>query len=675
MEEGNPPPSDTVPSNDAAAPSEPRPWDFSKRRVIVQGVMKFSKQTEMQTLVNEWMTQYNKERNDNNEPIGFDKIRKPPNQTWMTITLKDERMVDPFVEFINKSNFQSKRGDRLFAKPDRSGSHKRPGSDNDHPSKRQRKHRDGEQVQTARRPVSEEELKDRVTPLWKQTPEEQSDCKLKLMIRKCAMALTKELKKSFGKLNREKNRKKVQPYPWMMRQRGIFIEPMLTAPSPVRNKCEVTFGYRYLEASEDDQEPPKVSAVGFMVTGWSGGVSFSDNLPHIAPEASAIVQLVNGFLPDSPLPPYDPKTHTGFWRVLTIRTSRRTKENMVIVQHTPVTGGQGDQNVDYSQPFDTEKARLIDLLTKADLCQLPDGSHAKVTSIFFQEFDGLSNPPPEHPVQHAFGKQYLTERLGKCQFQISPGAFFQVNTEGAELLYQLGVKKIKEVVKDPAKALLFDVCCGTGTIGLTCMKEGVVGQVVGVDISEPAIRDAKQNAILNGFDPSSASETPGKSAASPTRFVAARAEKVLGTEIYKAEKRQDGKQFIALVDPARDGLHNDVIRAIRLNERIERLVYVSCNPTGSLVRDATMLCGPPTKRLKGLPFKVVSATPADIFPLTDHCEMVMVFDRMKEEELTETPKEEPKATEAKEPTPSVKEEAEQDVPTDSPKEEAVKQES
>ena len=49
--------------------------------------------------------------------------------------------------------------------------------------------------------------------------------------------------------------------------------------------------------------------------------------------------------------------------------------------------------------------------------------------------------------------------------------------------------------------LLIDVCCGTGTIGLSCMKEeGVVGGVVGVDISEPAIEDAGNNARLNGFE-------------------------------------------------------------------------------------------------------------------------------------------------------------------------------
>lgn len=211
----------------------------------------------------------------------------------------------------------------------------------------------------------------------------------------------------------------------------------------------------------------------------------------------------------------------------------------------------------------------------------------------------------------------MTESLGNCVFEISPGAFFQVNTAGAELLYHIAVDKVRGAVKSPDKTVLFDVCCGTGTIGLTCMKEGVVGRVVGVDISAPAIANANRNASLNGFDPDSKD--------SKVRFVAERAEKVLHHEIKKNQGLD--LDFVALVDPARGGLHPDVVRTIRCTEEIKRLVYVSCNPTGSLVCDAGLLCSPLTKRYKGTPFTVVSATPVDMFPLTDHCEMVMVFER------------------------------------------------
>lgn len=152
------------------------------------------------------------------------------------------------------------------------------------------------------------------------------------------------------------------------------------------------------------------------------------------------------------------------------------------------------------------------------------------------------------------------------------------------------------------------------------MKEGVVGHVVGVDISEPAIENAKANALLNFNDGDSLNRT---------RFVAARAEQVLGSEIKKAkQQKREEMKFVAVVDPARDGLHAEVVKAIRANEQIGRLVYVSCNPTGSLIRDAAMFCTPPSKRYTGRAFQIVSATPVDMFPLTNHCEMVMTFDRL-----------------------------------------------
>lgn len=75
------------------------------------------------------------------------------------------------------------------------------------------------------------------------------------------------------------------------------------------------------------------------------------------------------------------------------------------------------------------------------------------------------------------------------------------------------------------------------------------------------------------------------------------------------------------------GLHGDCLRAIRNCRRIDRLVYVSCNPTGSFPHDAALLCSPVSKRMHGDPFIIVAATPVDLFPNTPHCEMVVVFER------------------------------------------------
>jgi tRNA (uracil-5-)-methyltransferase len=298
---------------------------------------------------------------------------------------------------------------------------------------------------------------------------------------------------------------------------------------------------------------------------------------------------------------------------------------MIILQHAPTTGAIASGNkVDYSDVFESEKARLVKMFVDHDLPMVKRPTEVKethfplrVTSIYFQEYEGLSTPPPEHPVQHVYGKTSLTEKLGDCHFQISPGAFFQVNTQCAELLYQVVVDKIKEV--SPSSSILLDICCGTGSIGLTCMKQGAVSEVVGVDISQPAITDADANAKLNGLE-------------DKVRFIASKAEAVMGQETNRLSYSGQTKSLVAVVDPAREGLHPDVVRSIRMTEKIQRLVYVSCNPTGSLIQDAVILCAPPTKRFKGRAFRPTFAQPVDMFPLSDHCEMVMVFDRLTEED-------------------------------------------
>lgn len=355
---------------------------------------------------------------------------------------------------------------------------------------------------------------------------------------------------------------------------------------------------------------------------------------------------------------------------------------MVVVCHAPASGGAGKRECgsdDYTKVWEGERDRLVKMLAdvkieraelnlddypgmmggeevttgdkgeirshkkspfevKAEKKEAKAAKEMRVTSVFFQEFEGLSNPKPEHPVQHLHGKEYLTERLGQCSFRISPGAFFQVTTPGAEILYDVVVDKVKEAAGDKAdKALLLDVCCGTGTIGLYCMKEGAGGKVLGVDIAEPAIEDAKANAVLNGY-----TDKDGQ-----TKFVASRAELVLNKEIRALTRDPANADIpiIAIVDPAREGLHGDVVKALRNCDRIDRLVYVSCNPTGSLVKDASLLCGPPTKKYGGVPFQPTGATPVDMFPMTNHCEMVVTFDRLKEREEEEGNGEKDKAKE------------------------------
>mmetsp|Transcript_15277 Transcript_15277/g.18594 ORF Transcript_15277/g.18594 Transcript_15277/m.18594 type:complete len:709 (+) Transcript_15277:57-2183(+) len=638
--------------------------NHSNRRVIVHNVCKFTKMYEMEKQIQTWIK---------DTEIKVAKIKKPPKTTWAILTLEEEAMVDQLIDILNDGKMNKKGGVLRAQKTTDMDNETNKKRDRDGSNNSNDGHKRSRQEDYVKTP---DNIRDAVTPLWRLTYEEQIDLKSRTMVNKCLSKIVQELKSKVRTLQKDKQRQisrgeksNDNVFDWMKSKKPIDLKPIIKAPKQFeyRNKSELTFGYMHsyddgcntkneidgkIDMSEKDQNEMnakvgdkerkiiKTPAVGFMAGGWAGGVSsphYAANIPDIV---CGISEIVNEFLRTSPIPPYLAKEHRGVWRFITIRSSDRTKECMIVICHAPASGGAGakDDSDDYSAVFESEKERLVKMLTdkipkpkrmysssaeaeeKSKCTEDDTYCDYQVTSLFFQEFDGLSNPQPQHPVQHLFGKKFLEEKLLQCTFQISPGAFFQVTTEGAEILYQLVVDRLKEVTPNPKDTLLFDVCCGTGTIGLTSMKEGAVGNVVGIDISEPAIKDAIINAEKNGY-----SGTGGC-----TKFVASRAESAMYNEIRQAGRN---RAMVAVVDPAREGLHKDVCKALRQERRLKRIIYVSCNPTGSLIRDAASLCSPQTKKFGGVPFKITSAQPVDMFPLTEHCEMVMVFDRMTEEEL------------------------------------------
>ena len=620
--------------------------DTTDRKLIVYNIPKYARDKEIKKLTSSWL---------DGTKIEIVKFKKPPKKNWVVLTLSTKDMVDQLFNILNDGKHTNNKGGIINAKRALEKSEKRGREEDGNTNGNKRVRRD-DYVK------SPDEIRDAVTPLWRLPYEEQLELKKKKMVTKCLAKIIKEIRSRISKLKQDKQRQKSlrqscdDMFDWLKGQSPIYLEPISKAPKTFeyRNKSELTFGYKHTYSDEKDEETKqqsdesqtkkvvKTPAVGYMAGGWSGGVSsphYAANTPDII---CGIADIINEFLRDSPIPPYTTSEHRGLWRTVTIRSSERTKQCMIVICHAPPTGGAGarsDGSDDYSDVFEKEKQRLVKMLTgkiptpkrmvagpgtdfinarkeKEEYCT------CEVTSLFFQEFDGLSNPKPEHPVQHLFGEKSIEEKLLQCTFQISPGAFFQVTTEGAEVLYKIVAEKLKEVTSKEKDTLLFDVCCGTGTIGLTCMKEGAVEKVVGIDIAEPAIKDAIINAEKNGYI-----GTEGCA-----KFVASRAEHVMRSEIKKADR---DVPMVAIVDPAREGLHQEVCKALRNERRINRIIYVSCNPTGSLVKDAGLLCSPETKKYPGIPFKVTSAQPVDMFPLTDHCEMVMVFDRMNPEQTTD----------------------------------------
>ena len=229
----------------------------------------------------------------------------------------------------------------------------------------------------------------------------------------------------------------------------------------------------------------------------------------------------------------------------------------------------------------------------------------------------------------------ICEHMCGLKFSLSHSAFFQVNTAAAELLYALA----GEWASPNGKSLLLDVCCGTGTIGLTLANS--VGKVVGLDIVEDAIRDAEKNSKLN--DRTNCEWIAGKAEdtldvvlkkyGEDVKTVAGNTNEEEGSKDEHEEERQQQQQkreflyddVVAIVDPPRCGLHKKVLNALRMETRLRKIVYVSCNPD-SMAQNCVELCALRTKNM-GPPFRPRKAAAVDLFPHTAHCEAVLVLER------------------------------------------------
>lgn len=120
---------------------------------------------------------------------------------------------------------------------------------------------------------------------------------------------------------------------------------------------------------------------------------------------------------------------------------------------------------------------------------------AEVTTLLFQAWNGPSNGITDRaPVEVLTGDGIVHEELLGCKFRISSSSFFQVNTAATEILYSKCAEWCN--VGHGKKTTLLDLCCGTGTIGITMAKS--VDRVIGIEMVPEAIVDAGKNCALNG---------------------------------------------------------------------------------------------------------------------------------------------------------------------------------
>ncbi len=191
-----------------------------------------------------------------------------------------------------------------------------------------------------------------------------------------------------------------------------------------------------------------------------------------------------------------------------------------------------------------------------------------------------------------WGEAELPERLGELDLLISSEAFFQTNTEMAELLYGIA----QEYAALEGWERVYDLYSGIGTIALTLARRA--GEVWGIELIEQAVADAiagaRRNEITNAH------------------FFAGDTRTALPELVGRA-----GRPDVVVVDPPRAGLSKKVVHRI-IDASPRRIVYVSCNPT---------TLAPNAAELVDAGWALRKVRPVDMFPQTHHIECVALLER------------------------------------------------
>jgi 23S rRNA (uracil1939-C5)-methyltransferase len=261
---------------------------------------------------------------------------------------------------------------------------------------------------------------------------------------------------------------------------------------------------------------------------------------------------------------YDIRNHQGLLRTMQVRICT-TGEVMVNI----VFGNKNEKEIEKVLQFVTTKFPQITTVLYTINLKMNDSLHDQQPIIYK-------------------GKGYVIEKLEDFNFKIGPKSFFQTNTKQAEKLYKL----TREFAELTGEQIVYDLYCGTGSIGIFC--SGQAKKIIGVEAIEEAVVDARENALLNKIY--------------HAQFFTGDVIDVC-TDLFFAAH---GKPDVVITDPPRAGMHEKLVKKI-LEIEAPLVVYVSCNPA-TQARDLNLL---------DEKYSVTKVQPVDMFPHTHHIENVV----------------------------------------------------
>ena len=362
---------------------------------------------------------------------------------------------------------------------------------------------------------------------------------------------------------------------------GLSNDTVLpTLPSPeiyfYRNKMEYSFGARRWLLPEELElnhlEKPRDFALGLHIRGFYDRVLDIEECHLQSPSSVSILKQVRQFALASELPPYNTHDHTGFWRFLVIRDSKHTGQILVELITAPHRSS-------------SSVVRQLSTLLQAnipDISTLVHGISEKKAQIAIADTQEV-----------IFGPGYIEEYLGDFRFRISSGAFFQTNSKATGIL----LDQVSEGCGLSGSEVVWDLYSGTGTMAIALAR--AARKVIGFELVQAAVSDARTNAGLNGVD--------------NCEFVLGDLKDLLGNPSIA---NNYSSPQVVVTDPPRAGMHPSVVNQL-IALAPPRIVYVSCNPA-TLARDLKVLAEK---------YRLLRVQPVDLFPHTPHVEAVAVLEK------------------------------------------------
>lgn len=337
-----------------------------------------------------------------------------------------------------------------------------------------------------------------------------------------------------------------------------------------RNKMEFSFSSsRWLTYEEINagEEIDNKNALGFHIAGmWDKILDI--NYCHLQEDPSNTIRnTIKEFAIQHQITFFNPREQKGMLRTMMLRISS-TGEIMLVIQF-------------FEDPKE-KRELLLDFIAE----KFPE-----ITSLQYIINQKVNDTIYDQDIILYKGRDHIFEEMEGLQFKLNAKSFYQTNSAQAHTLYTIA----RNFANLSGNEIVYDLYTGTGTIAQFVASKA--RKVIGIESVPEAIKDAKENAQLNGIE--------------NVAFYVGDMAKLFTDDFINTHGHPD----IIITDPPRDGMHAKVVAQL-LKIAPQKIVYISCN-SATQARDLALL---------NEKYQIVKTQAVDMFPQTHHVENVVLLE-------------------------------------------------